>query len=63
MTRLRNSREDGRYANRVRIVTLQGSAFDGKTGVVARVVNGTPFVRLPSGATLPFGRGELEVVS
>ncbi len=52
----------GRYASRVRVAAPQGSAFDGLRGVVVRLIDETAFVRLPSGLTLPFGLGELEVL-
>jgi hypothetical protein len=59
---LRSTATDGRYANVVRIAAPQGSTFNGLHGRVARVVDGTVFVRL-SFATLPFAAGELEVLS
>jgi hypothetical protein len=59
---LRGTRDSGRFANTVRIAAPQGSSFDGLTGRVVRVVDGTVFVRL-SFATLPFAAGELEVLS
>jgi hypothetical protein len=60
---LRSSKEYGfRYAHTVRVASPQGSTFDGMHGMVARVVGGTVFVRFGFG-TLPFGAGELEVLS
>ncbi len=59
---LRGTKDSGRYANTVRISAPQGSTFDGMTGRVVRVQDGTVFVRLPF-AVLPFAAGELEVLS
>lgn len=59
---LRGTRDSGRYANTVRVSAPQGSTFDGMTGRVVRVQDGTVFVRLPL-ATLPFAPGELVVLS
>lgn len=59
---------DARYATKVRIQAPQGSAFDGRTGVVVSDIpeSSTLMVRLanPRGvrgpeSTLPFGRGEV----
>lgn len=60
-----------RYASRVRVQTPQGSAFDGRTGIVTRSFpeSSTVMVRLdqPAGVRgpqveLPFGRGELVTI-
>lgn len=57
-----------RYATKVRVQAPQGSAFDGRTGVVVDDIpeSTTLMVRLDpvpgvalSGVTLPFGRGEV----
>lgn len=60
-----------RAATRVRVASPQGSAFDGRRGVVVRDVPGSttimvrldnpPGVRGPE-STLPFGRGELAII-
>lgn len=63
-----DSRTTGsRYATRVRVNAPQGSVYNGNTGVVERHVpeSTTLMVRLDQrfgGLTLPFGRGELEVI-
>lgn len=56
-------KEVGRYASRVRIKSPQGSWFDGRIGRVVRVEGDTVFVRFDRQYALPFGRGELEVIS
>lgn len=68
---LRGTQEHGRYANRVRVASPQGSSFDGREGTVVRVHRhedgDTVFVRIQVGAThqvtLPFAPSELEVIS
>lgn len=57
----------GRYASRVRVINTpeQPTSFAGKTGVVARIVGDTAFVRIYLGrteTTLPFGISSLEVI-
>lgn len=63
---LRSAKSAGRYADRVRVKTPQGSVYDGEIGTVDRVDEyGTVFVRLGDGRhsyTMPFARGELEVI-
>lgn len=61
---LRDSKTCGsRYASHVRVDTPQGSAYDGRTGIVARVHDDeTVFVRFPNGMTLPFAVTELKVL-
>lgn len=46
-------------ATQVEVRAPQGSSFDGRRGVVARLVGDTAFVRFPSGLELPFHEGEL----
>jgi hypothetical protein len=62
----RTSREFGRYATRVRINAAHGSSFNGRTGHVADVRDGVPFVRIQIGdthsLTIPFGFADLEVL-
>jgi hypothetical protein len=64
---IRGTRESGIYATRVKIEALQGSCYDGLTGTVVRVAGETAFVRLRPNdgreVTIPFGLGELEVIS
>jgi hypothetical protein len=63
---LRDSRSYGsRYASRVRIAAAQGSAYNGRTGVVVRTheATGNVIVRLDGKEIqLPFGRSDLEVL-
>lgn len=63
---LRSQQEYGRYAHRVRINAAHGSYWNGRTGTVARIEEGTPFVRFQIGDThsivIPFGFADLEVL-
>ena len=64
---LRGAKDFGRYANRVRVNSPQGSMYNGRIGTVVRVRDDTVFVRFQVGAThamvLPFAAGELEVIA
>ena len=66
MTAIHGTRDVGsRYATRVRVSTRHGSCFDGLTGTVVRTYGGLVYVRLRDRGeevTLPFSRGELEVL-
>jgi hypothetical protein len=56
----------GRYASRVRVETPQGSAYDGRRGLVIDRVGSvdvpTYIVQLSPTLVLPFGAGEVVVI-
>jgi len=61
---MRGTKAHGRYANQVRVRSPQGSAYDGQRGVVVKPLGTSAvLVRLESGAQVPFGLGELEVLA
>ncbi len=56
-----SSKVGSRSATRVVVAAPQGSRYDGRHGVIVRVVSETAFVRLDGDQqALPFGLGELK---